>query len=91
MTVWRRLLSKNEEFSNPCINSDKKNGSCSKDDLTTTESFGNEKLEYLRKCFKLCCEDITTRVEVPEQISAEQRCFRDFKNFSADQRCFRMG
>ena len=32
-----------------------------------------------------------TRVEVPEQISAEQRCFRDFINFSADQRCFRMG
>ena len=33
----------------------------------------------------------TSRVEVPEQISAEQRCFRDFINFSADQRCFRMG
>ena len=32
-----------------------------------------------------------TRVEVPEQISAEQRCFRDFMNFSADQRCFRIG
>ena len=32
-----------------------------------------------------------SRVEVPEQISAEQRCFRDFKSFSADQRCFRMG
>ena len=31
------------------------------------------------------------RVEIPEQISAEQRCFRDFINFSADQRCFRMG
>ena len=30
-----------------------------------------------------------TRVEVSEQISAEQRCFRDFKKFSADQRCFR--
>ena len=34
---------------------------------------------------------IPSRVEVPEQISAEQRCFRDFKNFSANQRCFRMG
>ena len=32
-----------------------------------------------------------SRVEVPEQISAEQRCFRDSINFSADQRCFRMG
>ena len=29
------------------------------------------------------------RVEVPEQISTEQRCFRDFINFGADQRCFR--
>ena len=32
-----------------------------------------------------------TRGEVPEQISAGQRCFRDFINFCADQRCFRMG
>ena len=37
----------------------------------------------------ICKSQNETRVEVPEQIIAEQRCFRDFIKFSADQRCFR--
>ena len=32
---------------------------------------------------------MASRVEVPEKISAEQRCLRGFINFSVDQRCSR--
>ena len=33
---------------------------------------------------------MVTRVEAPEQVSAEKLCFRDLISFCADQRCFKI-
>ena len=64
---------------------------CPKSILSNFSSISIEKCNWTRS--KPLVHHIASYawVELPEQISAEQCCFRDFIKFSADQRCFKVG